>query len=277
MAKKYYVFLIPFKHHATIRKVINNPIRENISDEDGDVHHVKITLNEDNKNIIVDNDTSEIILCYEDHCEIGLYLYSYENCDNSSFLKDKIPNAIYHMIKGFYHVHEHHDNNADSVLKNALESDEYINIKSVNNEAFCYYVNIYEEKFNSYFQQLNVLWEELDRRSKIKHEKGKLLDRYKNLIGFCHKALGELLYCNTLLNSQYINESGAGKDLKMQVFNIKNTIDNIKLIEAKCQMEFNYKSTLISFKDSFRYFIISTILAIIGVILAVLSIFPVHK
>ena len=253
MAKKYCVLWIPSLYYVDTHDVIDGKEKEkNISDEKGEEHHVKISLQE-NKNIIVKNDAFQMELRYERHCKNGLYFYSYEIEGDDEHFLSRVPNAIYHTIKEFYHTHEHHAKDADSLLT-ALVSENKIE----DNEAINHYLSIYKQKFIAYSQIANKLFDKLEENSEKKSSKFKLLSDYKKFTSFCHCALGEYLYCNTLLKSTDDSEL---------IFNIKNTVDNIKFIENKSQTEFSRRSTKIGFTIAS----IGIILAVLGVILTIRS------
>lgn len=272
MAVKYCVFWIPtMYHHEGVQIPIKKEISDDISDDANNRHHVTVTLT-DQYDIIVKNEREEITLKYEDRCNNGLYLYSFDIENENSFLKNEIPNAIYHLIKGFYHTHEFHNNTTDSLLR-AYLSASHVNINSKNNEAITHYLKLYEEKFKAYSQQITALCNRLTHNSSIRGSKHEILENHKLLQEICNNALGEALYCNTLLSSKYVDfelkENDYNNEQRKLIINIKNAIENIKLVENKNQSEFNYRNTKIAYKNNTSSFWLTAI----GIILSAISIF----
>ena len=74
------------------------------------------------------------------------------------------PNAIYHIVKSFYHTHEHHETDEDSLLT-AYTSPDPIAIKDPDNKALVHYLQLYDEeiprllqtKYPHYTLKFNVI------------------------------------------------------------------------------------------------------------------------
>ena len=272
MTESYYVFWIPSIYHVEDLKPLRRFIEEDISDDENNKHIISILLKE-NWDISIKNAIGTASLNYISHSRNGLISYKYEETDSSlSFIRNEIPNAVYHLIKGFFHDHEHHDAKADSLL-NAFVSDKEVNIKTENNEVLLHYLKLYEKKFTAYSNQISSLYKAVQKNSKEKGKKHILFKNLESLENFCQSALGEYIYCNTLINSKYFKtECNSGNDYNDQrrtLHNIKSSIENIKLIESKNHSTYDFLCTKISIastKIGYLIAFIALILTIIGVV-----------
>ena len=281
MALTYCAFWIPtiYQSDKSVSKL--NNITRDISDNSSQQHHITVDL-KSNFDIAITNSVGKVMLKYIDRSKNGLYLYEYdidEKHDSSlHFVSNEMPNAIYHIIKELFHSHVHHEENADSLLR-AYLSPTLIDIKSENNPALVHYLNIYENKFIAYSNQISFLCNQLLSNSKIIAKKHINLDGFKEVERFCHNALGEALYCETLLNSKYTNSdnhltNNSHNEQRIRILNIRNAIQNIKLIERRNLTEFNYRNTKIAFKNNtqgLRISLLSILLAAFSIYLTVKS------
>ena len=284
MARKYCVFWIPTIFHIQ-QKHIATSTSNNISDIESCPFLVTVTLESSGNVIITPNKKEDHKVClnFVESSRNGLFLYYYENknsdTDNEqdeNFISEHIPNAIYHLVKGFYHIHEHHDAEEDSLLK-AFLSDKPVKIKEPNNEALCHYLHEYEKKFKAYSKQISVSFLHLQQKSLDWRNIYGLFTRGSRAISkICQQALGEYVYCNSLLQSKYneqtdlVGNTTIDKQIdkvRIMVFNIKNAVRNIELLNAKNQTYFNYKNTRVSVWIAF----IGIIIAILGIVLTVKS------
>jgi len=147
-----------------------------------------------------------------------------------------------------------------------------------NNEPLMHYLRIYEKKFIAYAQQLSMLSQAIKNNEKVLKRKYRLLDNYTLIEKKCQEALGESIYCNTLLNSKYFDCDCKGQidnDIQRRLsLNIKNAVDNIRVIQEKNLYELNYKNTKISLQLTALSFILTAIglvMAILGIILTIKS------
>lgn len=281
MALKYCAFWIPTIYHSENCPCIQNNISRDISDNASQRHHITVTLNTD-RGIVIVNNTGTVKLTYKTHSKNGLYLYEYdidEESDSSLlFISKEMPNAIYHIIKELFHSHVHHEENADSLLR-AYVSNEPFDIKTENNPALVHYLSIYENKFIAYSNQISSLCNTLLSNSMIITKKHLNLGGYKEIERLCFNALGEALFCETLLNSKYTNSDNHLSNIdhnkqRIRILNIRNAVQNIKLIEKRNLTEFNFRNTKIAFKNNTQGLtisIFSIILATIGIYLTVKS------
>lgn len=255
----------------SVPNTINDEISDGITTK---VHHVSISIdreNKDNRDITItsrigNNKGTTINLKYINASHNGLIQYYYE-ADNrnheANFICKAIPNAIYHLIKGFFHEHEYHNPKGDSTLL-AYTSDSEVNIKEQDNKALIYYLEQYEEKFRGYrdlaFEKLQFI-EEKNNESAEEYYMNYLM-RHSNLDTFCNNALGESLYYEALLYSWYNDsckydttgnvysacnrddtKSENSKHLHRLALNAKNAIDSIRIIQFSNKHLFDYKNS----------------------------------
>lgn len=79
----------------------------------------------------------------------GLFLYEYECPKEKKYLlnsKNEITNAVYHAVKAFYHEHEYHDPNKDSLLP-PFPCENPVDLTSPNNPALLHYLEKFEQIF----------------------------------------------------------------------------------------------------------------------------------
>lgn len=278
MAKIFYVFWLPRMYHKellvldTASHVITDEISDDISP--AAIHHIKIEIDSvdtANHDITIDSRLGDdrhvtIVLKYINDSHNGLIQYYYE-ADNrnheAKFISEAIPNAIYHLIKSFFHAHEYHHPQGDSTLF-AFSSKKEVDIKGQDNEALMHYLEQYEKKFRGYrksaFEQLQYI-EEKNEESADEYYIN-YLRRHSHLDSLCDKALGESLYYETLLYSWYngsckhnreghhLNscqncdtQSESCKRLHRLALNTKNAIDSIRIIKQGNKNLFDYKNS----------------------------------
>ena len=107
--------------------------------------HVKV---EQNKNIIISLNEEEktYTLKYEDSTEYGLLTYSYDIKDEHILRIIHI--QVYHEIKEFFHKHEAHNGDEDALLK------AYRNDTRDKEQILKYYLDLYKDKFDDYYDTL---------------------------------------------------------------------------------------------------------------------------
>lgn len=246
MEDTFYVFWIPTLYHITDRQFEVCSVAANISDDPNEIHEVVVSI-EDNWNITIANKVGTLLLTHMKKSSNGLISYksSIDMSDScSQVIFKEIPNAIYHLIKSLFHKHEHHDDKVDSLLRAYVsKSQDDVAIDRVNNEPLMHYLRIYEKKFIAYAQQLSMLSQAIKNNEKDLKRKYKLLDNYTLIEKKCQEALGESVYCNTLLYSKFFDcdckEQNNNDSQRRLSLNIKNAVDNIRVIREKNLYGFN--------------------------------------
>ena len=314
MAESYCVFWLPRLYHKDLavldpkKTIISEEISDNVGNdrisilskeqiaaltdiEKANVHHVSVeidTLDNSNRDIRIlsrsglKDKVKEVTvdLKYISSSRNGLIQFFYKT-DNrnpeAKFITLALSGAIYHLIKGFFHVHEYHANNADSTLF-AYTDDNEIDLSANDNSALMFYLKQYEKKFRGYRDSINdklSLIEEKDKES-LDERFFNCTTRHRVLAQQCINALGESLYYDALLHSWYNNsckynhscenkqiekskcedvccqsnecvihdcfvkEQELCKRLHRSAVNTKNAIDSIKQLQLRNKILYDY-------------------------------------
>lgn len=244
------VFWIPTIYHQNFsplsdyKKVEN----EDISDEVGCPCKLTLRLTEE-------QDVS-VTLDLEEHKKLGFDLKRIKSCSNGFFLYQfetddeefetaalALKNPIYHCVKGFYHKHQHHSTDCDSILDAYVEADAETDIDIPDNKPLIFYLRQYEKRFKDFAEQLEYdatyltkISEEPEYREILYREKYEMFNQR------CFNVLGEIIYYQTLLNSEcnhsyQVNSSRKyspdTKSLFQGALNTENAIARIRLIAQK--------------------------------------------
>lgn len=227
--RKYCVFWLPriFHVRTLLPAVGDNELTTKISDDvNPDVVHivgvkfVPRSPEYENFDIVISSHHNitkhtstqgnvELVLHWADSSHNGLIKYWYEDEAGKDielrFIHSALPNAIYHFIKGFFHRHEYHPGDSDSILS-AYISDSDVDIKSIDNEALLHYLSLYSKKFQSYYRLAKVKVNFLDMMLNNPDDYyAAYIDKHKALDRFCRNALGEVQYYRSLAGSWYNN------------------------------------------------------------------------
>lgn len=238
MAHCYVVLWIPTVNHIPIP--FDEPLHggtrtENISDNPDEKFPVRIKA--EGKDIIISVSGAEdpelfedfLRLRYEDFSHNGMVKYSFDSkfLDDSEFgFDDKnFPEAVYHMIKSLYHIHEFHEDESDSSLKPYLSTDD-IDIHKENNAALRHYLRNHERAVLDLVKNAKTLL-----RSVLEMEKEKGMPdeirMYESFPSMYVMALGYDTYIHSLYDSIYNNECSIhnkDKSLRRRAFNIENSV-----------------------------------------------------
>ena len=193
----------------------------------------------------------------------GLFLYQYEyegkavveEGENEYFALNRhrnITHAVYHAIKNFYHVHQYHDEDKDSLLT-SFGNENYIELTEPDNLALLHYLSEFEKMFSGYAKTKKEDREILDstykcaleRKKEKKEEKytrkdieqwreehesilvleQRILDAYAKHIDDCSKILSKHVYFQTLFFSKY-------NTIYKKAINVHNAVESIKLLKS---------------------------------------------
>lgn len=225
----YAVLWIPtFTHKPFIEHPIKETIRRNISDLEDEKFEIEVSLLEDNHigiSVLGDNGEKKDFLrltcigCSRN----GLIEYSYEEThlsnaesDGFQFTSEVFPEAIYHIIKEFYHEHEFHDNEADTSLRPYI-SKKSVNLQQNDNPALEHYLERYEEALTDLVDLTrdakNKIAEDSKKKKGCKEwllswltlmaAQNEKLCHYQSLGKLIMKAKGFEIYLNALYGSIY--------------------------------------------------------------------------
>jgi hypothetical protein len=254
----------------------------------------------------------KLTLKCEDTSRNGLIKYSYTVDEESGRLLDSNDNlihAVYHAIKGFYHIHEFHEEVKevkDSIL-NPFKTEDPLkaNIKKDNNPALIHYLELFGEMFDGFVKdyrsrsiESDILYTMDDVEGEAEEQKKKIYNRkdraykiYKNLLRLCTNALGISVYAKSLLMSKYNKsfseqhliashqEGENGYTICQKAINLYNSIDYIRLIKIRTRNRLNITTTENirktieeNEKTSNKLWVLSIVLAVVGLVLAVVGV-----
>jgi hypothetical protein len=274
----YVVLWIPTIHHR-LPCALSHSCRDDISDLNKEPFNVSIDLDQENGNILIstgtnkvkkDKDTYELFISLkqEEVSHNGMILYSYESKyygdnqeDGFRFTEDHFPQAIYHIIKSFYHHHDFHDKKADALLKPYISKD-YISINTDNNDAILYYLNMYEAFLDGIINNIRTVKDNLRGKS------------YEAITILYTKAKGFHVYLNALYHSPYNtkcrldNNSFDESDQAWRrcAFNIENTINYLDIVEREYGVYHQFDITKQARRWAKRGFYIGLAGALIGLV-----------
>ena len=199
----YAVLWIPtFTHKSFIEHPIKETIRRNISDLVDEELEIIATLRKD-KSIGISalgergKKKGFLRLDYFDCSRNGLIEYSYKEThfsdvksDGFQFTSEIFPEAIYHIIKEFYHVHEYHDHEADTPLP-PYTSDKRVDLQQNDNPALQHYLERYETALTDLVVFARRAKEDIAEDSRKKKLKERIGSLWYNLIAIWEEAKKE--------------------------------------------------------------------------------------
>ncbi len=249
----YAVLWIPTIVYRDLKEVVTTTTKEtNISDDQGNSLNVRVCLLE-NESVNIDI-YSDAESDYEHYITLkfikpscnGLRLYSYEYTANPQYkdgfqFTDKIfPEAIYHIIKEFYHKHDFHESANDASLI-AFTSREEVNIQDDDNPALAHYLQRYEFVLRSIVDSIHEWLESIRAKSDIKDA------IFKAFPKLCLKARGYEVYMDTLYHSRYNKKCRVNcydnRKLRQRAFNIENAQRYIKAAEYEYSIKYQHNSS----------------------------------
>lgn len=222
-----------------------------------------------------------ITLEYLDSSHNGMVKYSFEprrlSGNGFGFDEHTFPEAVYHIIKGFYHVHEFHEEENDSSIS-AYISARDINIHEANNAALRHYLKEHEQTV------LNLVkWGKNFLRTVIDLEKrypeaadSKIYEIFPRMYVM---ALGYNAYIHSLYDSVYNSEcrvtNSTVKEMRRRAFNIENSVRYFNVLKVFFDIrirQLNTKAVLKKAENSIEAIRVSarqsTLWAIAGIIIS---------
>ncbi|MCM1031434.1 MAG: hypothetical protein NC410_08370 [Oscillibacter sp.] len=263
------VFWIPTIYHQELPILKGTKEIKDIDISDNIGHSCKLTLNLSNdhnievKLDIKDCEKIEFTLKRTAAHENGLFSYNFDVEDkNLEFVKQVIKYPVYHFTKGFYHNHQFHSDDCDSILT-AFISDKKVDIGSPDNEVLIHYLEQYEERFKTFVEQLKYDIAYLEKIANEDDYKSILHSKYDIFYQTCNNILGEVIYYRTLFNSKYNHSfrlnghnSTNENNLYKKAQNAENAISRIQLIAEKV------RNISISKKANFALISLETIISL---------------
>jgi hypothetical protein len=261
---RYIIFWIPyrlptFNPYRFYRKFIYNINIDDLGEWKVNLHYIPDIGNYYGRILVYDSITKEdlLILEIEDYNEFGFLSCKILYCDTR--LEKHIDKTIYHFIKEFWHSHEFHSIEEDTLLRGLILSEKP-SYKSYLN-AYNHYLDIFYKKFLIYdrkFSERNI-GENLSVRRYLK-EIFKIWDLYKltKYENDLNLYLGEFLYFLNFKNSLGILAKNHSCALKII------TIESIaEFLKSKREYIRNLKNKMIEF-----WTLLSLIIGIISLIIS---------
>ncbi len=248
----YAVLWIPTIVYRNLNEVVTTTIKEtNISDIQGNILNVRVCLLE-NESIDIDicsNTESDykhyITLKFVKPSYNGLRLYSYKYTANAQYedgfrFTDKtFPEAIYHIIKEFYHEHDFHELENDASLI-AYTSKHKVNIQNDDNPALAHYLQRYEFMLRAMVDNIHEWLEAIRTKTDIKDQ------IFTSFPKMCLKARGYEVYMDALYHSRYNKKCRVNcyddRELRQRAFNIENAQRYIKAAEYEYSVKYQHNS-----------------------------------
>jgi len=244
-------------------------VRETSKDlsDTGEPFVVKAIIDEDfNINFFFEDELAVSINCYFSN-ENGYLLYKLNSLESSKniifdIFKRKMPTAIYHLIKDFFHEHIFHSKNEDSLLVPYFSID-YIDPKQME-AVYKYYLDQYFNKiFNYKVEILNNEDKLVKCLSKsITYNKG-LYILYPGIKKMCEKAKGEYNYCKFLLSVSDKYTTCENLDVR-----IEQSMFSIDFIQSNIDFSFLFESSKLSLKIG----ALGVLVGFIGIVIGFISI-----
>lgn len=250
----YAVLWIPTIVYRNLNEVVTSTVKEtNISDIKGNLLNVRVRLLK-NENIDIDICSNAesgykhyITLKFVKPSYNGLRLYSYEYTadpqyeDGFRFTDKTFPEAIYHIIKEFYHEHDFHESANDASLI-AYTSKCEVHIQNDDNPALAHYLQRYEFMLRSMVDNIHEWLEAIRAKSDIKD---KVFTSFPKI---CLKARGYEVYMDALYHSRYNKKCRVNcyddRELRQRAFNIENAHRYIKAAEYEYSIKYQHNSSI---------------------------------
>lgn len=264
---------------------ISDELSTNVLNENGDNRiFAKVKL-QDGANIaielykdkrgkqILDN---SLLLKNEGKSHNGLFKYKIELPDDGHFLiweegdeKPVFPCDIYHVIKEFYHIHEHHKADDGDSMLNPYISFANVNLNDDNNAALAHYMEQYETKFRNGHLYLQHIYNRLINRpvwSNL-HMFFSANSNHHSFYRIASRLKGDKTYYNSLYFSCYNTDikvkeikdkNSVNKEKYRKAFNVENIIRSIFNMEERV----NNRFALSTFRTSFWIAIAAVLISI---------------
>ncbi|WP_029521093.1 hypothetical protein [Persephonella sp. IF05-L8] len=191
----------------------------------------------------------------EDFTEDGILICEIIYIDAK--IKGALDKAVYHGIKEFYHEHEYHSEDEDSLVIGYISSK-----KLSHKEIIEYYLLIYRNKLYEYYETIQIFLKEILSKQSFVHLL-RVFDKAKKLEETYTQAFGELQYAEYLvtlakkenINSPYLSEIEKISNLIKADYEIF-TIQNSRILTLKGIIY----SSLIALIISTLYFLLPLVL-----------------
>lgn len=224
------------------------------------------------KHIYLDNEKRD-----DDYGFLVYSLIIHDEQENSDFfldvLKEEMPTALYHYIKGFFHKHINHACEADSKLRAYRYNDKNYNFEQNRKEALNGVLSAYEDLFSGQvFFVRNQLRDALEALSEDRH-KFRNLEILDKLAVTTNNVLGEISYCEFLLNSEYGEnvDPELCKRIKQAIQTLKNDYQQLLFWNNHFHARFSYSDGIHGVRWGVTGVIISCLSILLSFVLPILD------
>lgn len=179
----------------------------------------------------------------------GFIEYSYEVAEDaddylSVSLRLDFHQAYYHYLKGFFHKHNQHDSEEDSLLKPVFSETELsFENRDHRNKILRSYFSDYKDKILGTTKEVNLHTESVVAEIAQGQNISRNLEFFHACIIRNYRIKGEIEYCRFLL-SQYKND-GLGNERK----ELETAIEHFMEADSQMQFWYNHYMSLNSFTD----------------------------
>jgi hypothetical protein len=208
-------------------------------------------------------ETQTLVLKYMTHSRNGLFKYEINIPDDHISFQTQdtcptFPCDIYHHIKEFYHIHEHHHKgNGDTMLKPYMQKSD-IDIKTKNNDAIVHYFNQFHNKFLEAHKTIKRLYSSIHHSSSAAFLHFIFFKNYESFFNLVITVKGDKIYYNSLYKSCYNTSvqvtdpedttiQDDAKQKRRIAFNINNIVENVINLEENIVNRFALSTSRISF------------------------------
>lgn len=187
-------------------------------------------------------------------------------------LKEEMPTALYHYIKGFFHKHVNHASEADSKLKAYHFKGDIFNFEQYRNAVIESVLSSYEDLFSGQvgfvrYQLRDALEALAEDRNKFRY-----LDILDKLAVATNNALGEISYCEFLLGEYSdIVDNGLSKRIRQSIQTLKNDYQQLLFWNNHFHARFSYSDGIHGVRWGVTGVIISFLSLIMAIVLPLLN------
>lgn len=161
------------------------------------------------------------------------------------FDENTFPEAVYHMIKSLYHIHDFHEDESDSSLKPFISRSD-VDIHQHDNAALNWYLEEYETSVRNLVKKAQAVVRHAVELEK-EHREDEIRKRYESFLQMYVMVLGYDAYVSSLYKSIYNGKchiDGEDKPYRRRAFNIENAVKYFNVLylffDAKVRLTNNY-------------------------------------
>lgn len=214
----------------------------------------------------------ELMFYYINQDDRGFLIYKLELNDQQNdflckYLREGMPNALYHYFKSFFHEHIFHDESEDSLLSPYFSVEPIRwNRTEVRNEVVKRLIVDYEIKFQGALEEYSATYERITLQLKEKKKILRMLNLMDELREQERNTLNERAYCEFLLRSFPMCVDSDRKRT------LRNLIKHLEMINLKLESSRNRLSASLGLQFSVWGFWAGFIGIVLGLATSTISI-----